>query len=372
MYRPRVWAEIDLEAVRENLRALRSRLADTTRVMAVVKADAYGHGAVPVARAALESGAHALAVGDSGEAIELREAGITAPISVLGALVDKELDDVIYHRITPTIHSLDRVRLLDRKAGSHGVRLPVHVMMDTGMGRLGVLPEAAPRLIEAVAETKNLNLEGLATHFPLSAMEDASFTLRQISQFRRVVNRMKEIGIEIPLLHTANSAAIVSVPDSHFTMVRPGAALYGLDPGNFERMDFRTRPALELKTQVVFVKGAPKGTAISYNHTYRTTSETRIATLPVGYNDGYPFYNGNRGRVMIGGRFAPVIGRVTMDYIMVDVGSLPPVSVGDEVTLVGRAGPAAIRAEELAEVASLTPYAITCLLGKRVKRVYRG
>ena len=371
MYRPRSWAEIDLGAVRENFQAVRARLGPSTKVMAVVKADAYGHGSVPAGRAALEAGAHVLGVGDSGEAIELREAGITAPILVLGALVDKELDDVIYHRITPTIHSIDRVRLLDRKAKAHEVRLPVHVMMDTGMGRLGVLPAFTPRILEEVAQAKNLILQGLATHFPLSALEDRSFTHRQIAQFRRAAERAKEMGLEIPLLHTANSAAIVSVPESHFTMVRPGAALYGIDPGNFAREGFKVRPALQLKTQVVFVKGVPKGTSISYHHTYRTTAKTRIATLPVGYNDGYPFQNGNRGRVLIHGQYAPVIGRVTMDYIMVDVGALPPVSVGDEVILIGEAGDRSIRAEELAERAGLIPYAITCLLGKRVKRVYR-
>ena len=372
MYRPRVWAEIDLGAIRENMGKVRSRLGPETKVMAVVKADAYGHGALPVARAALEAGAHALAVGDSGEAIELREAGVTAPISVLGALVDKELDDVIYHRITPTIHSIDRVRLLDRKAKSQGVRLPVHVMMDTGMGRLGILPAFAPRILGEVTSAKNLYLEGLATHFPLSALEDQSFTTGQINQFKRILGRAKEMNLEIPLLHTANSAALISVPDSHFTMVRPGAALYGIDPGNFAREGFDVRPALQLKTQVVFVKGVPKGTPISYHHTYRTTSKTRIATLPVGYNDGYPFYAGGQGRVLIRGQFAPVIGRVTMDYIMVDVGSLPPVSVGDEVILIGESEGTVIRAEELARQASLIPYAISCLLGKRVKRVYRG
>ncbi|MBI4575412.1 MAG: alanine racemase [Planctomycetes bacterium] len=370
MIGPRVWAVVDLDSVRHNVRVVRARVGPGVAIAAVVKADAYGHGAVAVSRAMLDAGTDLLAVGDSGEAIELRESGVTAPILILGATVEREVDDVIHHRITPTVHSQDRVRMLDLRARRHGVRLAVHVKVDTGLGRLGVQHESAVALIREVVQSENLRLEGVSTHFAESASEDPAYTREQHRRFLEVLSLLEVEGIRPRYRHAANTAAIFGYPETHHDMVRPGAALYGLDPGCLDRHGVHLAPVLSLCSQVAYLKNVPEGASISYGRSHRTSAATRIATLPIGYNDGVPFQWQGTLEVLVRGRRAPLVGRVTMDYVMVDVGEVPGVRIGDRVTFIGRDGEESIRAEEVAARVGTIAYALTCGLGRRVRRMF--
>jgi len=359
----RVWAEVDLAALRHNISVIRRALRPDTQILAVVKADAYGHGALPAAWTAADAGCAMLGVGDSGEAIELREAGLPAPILILGVIVEEEIPEVIRHDISVTVHSPDLLPLLDREARRRARRLRVHLKVDTGMARLGTSPARALEVARAVLGHRNLLLEGLSTHFASAA--DVETTRAQLDLFRSVADELARDGIQPPILHVANSMALFTCPETHFDMVRPGIALYGLDPGPFARLGLGLKPALSLKTQIAFLKGLPEGVAVGYDGKYRTPRPTRLATCPVGYDDGYPYQLSNRGEALLRGRRVPVVGTVMMDYLLLDVGDVPDAAVGDEVTLFGEG----LRVEELARRIPTIPYELTCRLGKRVKRV---
>lgn len=363
----RVWAEIDLDAITRNLRHVRRLAGETKGVMAIIKANAYGHGAVPVAWHLAAQGVSALGVGDSQEAIELRRAGISIPIVILGAVVHGELADVVADDIAVTVHSSERVRLLAREARRAHRRVAVHLKVDTGMARLGCAPGRAVEIARLIEASDYLSLEGLCTHFSSGA---APVTQHQIKRFEKVSESIREAGIPLPPRHAAATAAILAEAAPHLDLVRPGLALYGVDPGPTACSDLA--PALTLKTQVIFLKDYPAGTPIGYEQGHITSRRTRIATLPVGYNDGYPWRLGGRSEVLIRGRRAPVVGRVSMDYLTVDVGRIPGVSVGDEAILIGSAGGEAIGVRELAERAETIPYEILTRIGKRVVRGYRG
>jgi len=331
---PRTWVEIDLGKAQANIETVRRSLKPGTQILAVVKADAYGHGAIAIARTALASGASMLGVGDSTEALELREAGIRAPIIILGAISDQEIDCIVRHNVTPTIHSPERARDFSRSAAKHNKKLHVNVMTDTGMGRVGVRPESALKLVSAVYDDPNLELLGVSTHFSCAHFEDLSFAYEQLGKFRAVVRELREAGIRPPVLHAANTAALFALPEAHFDMVRPGAGIYGIDPGNLARAGVKLSPVLEWKTQVVYWKWVEEGAPIGYNMAYRAGKRTKIATLPVGYDDGYSFSFSNTAEVLYKGRRCRVVGNVTMDYMA-------------------------------------PPYAVTSLLGQRVKRIYK-
>ena len=370
MKKHRVWAEVNLGQLARNMDSLRAKLGPDVKQTVVVKADAYGHGAVPVAKTCLEHVAFMLAVGDSNEAIHLRESGILAPILVLGALIDEELSWVVSYDIRPTIHAVDRVAALHDAARRLGRTCKVHVKVDTGLGRLGASPYQALEIVRRIAASPHLELEGLSTHFASASTGDLAFTERQLRTFAGVLSEIEGMGIRVPFRHAANAAGALLYPDSVFNMVRPGASLYGIDPGNLRERGVSLTPILALKTQVAFLKGHPSGASIGYNRTYTTQRRTRIATLPVGYNDGYPHRVSNQANVIVRGRLAPVAGTVTMDYTTIDVGAISDARVGDEVVLVGRQGDHQIRVEELAAIIGTTPYEITCGLGRRVRRVY--
>jgi len=369
----RVWAEIDLDSITNNLNRLRLHAGAgpdgvNRRIMAIVKANAYGHGAVPIAWHLASQGVDMLGVGDSQEAIELREAGISIPIVVLGAIVPGEMAAVVAHDIEVTVHSGERVRLLEREARRANRSVPVHLKVDTGMGRLGCTPARAPELARLIHESDFLRFVGLCTHFSSVGAEPNAFTQQQVSLFENVCRSIAEAGVPLPPRHASASAAVLTRVASHLDMVRPGLALYGIapDPDLMEGLS----PALTLKTQVIFLKDLPAGAPVGYFRDHITPRPTRIATLPVGYNDGYPWRLKDRGEVLVRGQRAPVVGRVSMDYLMVDVGRIPGVSIGDEVTLLGTSGSRTISAFELAERAGTIPYEILTRLGKRVARVY--
>jgi alanine racemase len=359
----RVWAEIDLAALRHNISIVRRALEPRTKIMAVVKADAYGHGALPIAWTALENGCAMVGVGDSGEAIQLREGGIPGPILILGAIVEEEIHKVVQYDISVTVHSSDLLPLLNQEARRRNRRLRVHLKIDTGMARLGASPARALDVARAVLDCPNLVLEGVSTHLASASNPDA--VREQLDQFRSAVDELTEDGITPPILHAANSAGLFTCPEAHFDMVRPGIALYGMDPGIFARLGIPLKPVLSLKTQIAYLKGVGADVPIGYEGRHRTSRPTRIATCPVGYNDGYPYQLSGRGEAVVRGRRVPVVGNVTMDYIMLDLGELPDAEVGDEVTLIGDG----IRVEELARRAGTIPYELTCRLGRRVGRV---
>jgi alanine racemase len=359
----RVWAEIDLAALRHNAGVVRRALEPGVRMLAVVKADAYGHGALPVAWTAQQAGCEMIGVGDSTEALELREGGIAGPILILGAIVEDEIPRVVQHDITPTVHSTDLLPLLDEEARRRNRVLRVHLKVDTGMARLGASPGRALDVARAVLDRPNLELEGLSTHFASAGHTDA--VREQLDLFRAVADELARDGIQPPLLHAANSTAVFTCAESHFDMVRPGIALYGMDPGPFAKLGLPLRPVLSLKTQIAYLKGVPEGVAVGYEGRHTTARATRIATCPAGYNDGLPYALSGRGEAVVRGRRVPLVGTVTMDYVLLDVGDVPDAAVGDEVTLIG----AGLRAEEIARRIGTIPYEITCRIGKRVGRV---
>jgi len=368
MQNRRVWAEIDLDAITDNLAAVRKLAGEGRGVLAIVKANAYGHGAVPVAWHLASQGVDALGVGDSGEAMELRRAGIAAPIVILGAVVHGELRDVVDHDIAVTVHSAERVRRVALEARRAGRTVAVHLKVDTGMGRLGCAPSSAVELARLIHAASHLRLEGLCTHF--ASAGDLAFAARQMASFEEVTRAIEAAGVPVPARHAAASGALLHQVAPGLDLVRPGLLLYGLAPA--PAPDLGLRPALTLKSQVIFLKDFAPGMPLGYEGTHVTARRTRVATLPVGYNDGYPWRLSGKGEVLIRGRRAPVVGRISMDYLMVDVGRIPGVTVGDEAILIGAAGDERVGVEELAERAGTIPYEILTRLGKRVVRTYRA
>ena len=370
MLHQRTWAEISLDALAANLAAVRAQAGPGVEVMLVLKANAYGHGAVPVAWHLLRQGVSCLGVGDSGEALELRAAGITAPILILGAVVAGEMEDVIRGGILVTVHSSDRVRALRSAAERSQSRVGVHLKVDTGMGRLGCKPERALGIAREVRRSRRLDLLGVATHLAGTGAQPNGETEDQLERFRKVLHALEREGIRPPWRHAYASTALCADLPPEFNLVRPGLAVYGVDPAGAWKG--RLTPALAWRTQIVFLKDHRRGARIGYGGTWTAKRPARIATLPVGYNDGYRFAFSNKAEVLVRGRRAPVVGRVSMDYVCVDVTHVEGARVGDVVTLLGADGAERIGVEELAAHADTIPYEVFCGLGGRVRRVYAG
>ncbi len=366
------WVEIDLDALTHNIEEVRSRIGGALRVMLVVKADAYGHGAVEVARAAVEGGVDMLGVATLHEGIELRQAGVDAPILILSPPMENETAGVVEYDLSCTIPSLSIARALSRASAATGKTATVHVEVDTGMGRSGVLLDEAMPFVAAVAKLPGLALEGIFTHFP-SSDEDLEFTRGQVDRFRELLSRLERKGVDAPLRHAANSGAVLGVPSSLETplnMVRPGIVVYGLRPHAPMADDMDLRPVMGFKSSIAQVRDLPEGHPVSYGRTYTTPRPMRVAVVPVGYGHGYSWRLSNAGEVLIRGRRAPIIGRVTMDVTMVDVDALPEVEVGDEVVLFGKQGDEEITVDEVAGRVGTINYEVICGIGKRVTRVY--
>lgn len=363
-------AFIDLDAVAHNVGIVRKIVGPSVRIMAVVKADGYGHGAYPVAAVALKAGADWLGVANPTEGIALRERGLQTPIFVLGQTTKEELPKVLNYRFSQMVADADSIRRLAALAKKQRCRVGVHLKVDTGMGRLGAQPEKALPLAQRIMASPSLVLEGLMSHLAAADSEDQSHTQGQIKAFARILSLLKKHGIDPPLKHVANSAAVLTLPDSHFTLVRPGIMIYGLSPANNRPRSWGLRPALRLVTKVIFLKTVGAGTHISYGCTYTTKKRTRIATLPIGYADGYSRLLSSRGQVLIGGQRAPIVGRVCMDMLMVDVSHISGVKEGEEAVLYGCQGQEEITVEEVARLAQTVNYEIICSLGKRVPKFY--
>ena len=358
------WAEIDLGRLRSNYHAFRRKLTLGTRVLAVVKADAYGHGAARCAKVLEHEGAEWLGVSSVEEGIAVRHAGVRLPILVLGSLYPFEsFEACAKFQLTPTIASLEAARRLVESAERHHHHPACHVKLDTGMGRIGVSTPAVLDVLKFLHASKKARLEGLYTHLA-SAESDPAFTREQLGHFKDAVEAARAAGIPIPLKHAANSQGALRYPESHWDMVRPGLALYGLMDG--------FAPALSLKSRIVFIKHVPAGTRLGYGGTFTASRPSVIATLPVGYADGVLRALSNRGRVLVGGRPCPIAGSISMDMMMADVTELSSCSVGDEAVLLGGQGGASIGAGETADLLGTIPYEIVTHIAARVPRTYTG
>lgn len=360
-------ASVDLSALAQNLAQVR-RLAPRSEVLAVVKANAYGHGAVEVTRALQRLAVHRFGVATLEEGIALRQAGIHDAILVMGATVPAQFADLVAHQLTPVLFRADMVQAFAGKVPPSDKPYPVHVKIETGMGRLGLSSEELPDLISSPAMQTVLHLEGLMTHLADADNEDARHTEAQLARFQQSLEVIQHRGFALPLVHAANSAAIVKYPASRYSLVRPGIMLYGYQTAAQRASTSEVRPILTWKTTVAHLHSIQPGNSVSYNRTFIASRPSRIAVLPVGYADGYNRLLSNRGVVLIAGRRAPVVGRVCMDMIMIDVTDVPGVDIGHEAILIGQQGQERITAADLASWQQTIPYEILCAIGPRVPR----
>jgi len=362
-------AEIDLTAIRDNLRTLRERVGPGVKVLGVVKADAYGHGAVEVSRALEAAGIDMLGVALVEEGVELRSEGVQAPILVMGLIHADDVAHALEFDLTPTVDGPATAAEVETRAAELDRTACVHLKIDTGMNRLGVRAEDAADAAAAIGRMEHLVLEGAYTHFACADC-DADTTAAQLARFRQALAALRGVGAEPPLVHAANSSATFTLPESHFAMVRPGLALYGVHPCRAAE-DVPLRPALALVTRVACLKRVPRGEGVSYGHRWRAARDSLLGVLPVGYGDGYPRALSDGGRVRAAGRLVPVVGTVCMDATMVDLTDVPEARPGLEVTLIEAESAGPIGAAAVAEVAGTIPYEILTGIGKRVPRVYR-
>ena len=365
-YRP-TWAEINLDNLEYNFKEVKSLLLPQIKVLVTVKADAYGHGLVAVAKRLVVCGVDYLGVASIDEGIELRKAKINTPILLLGLILKKDIGPLFTYQLTPTVCDRAMAVALNGRAAKLKQKMPVHIKVDTGMGRIGVLCSEALRLVTDIHKLKNIIIQGIFTHFAL-ADANRKFTVLQINLFNKLICSLEKRGIIIPLVHAANSIGLINYKDSHFTMVRPGLIIYGLVPKN--NLGIKLKPVLSLKTRVVFIKQVGSGYGISYGLTYITKRATHIVSLPIGYGDGYPRNLSNLAWLLIGGRRFRISGRICMDQIMVDVGNFKP-KIGQEVVLIGKQGKQQITAQELATLSGTISYEIVCGLGSRIPRIYK-
>ncbi|MFC1658198.1 alanine racemase [Candidatus Omnitrophota bacterium] len=360
------WAEVDLSCLDFNFKQVRRVTQGKSGIMAVIKCDAYGHGMLPIAERLIRLGVDYFGVASLDEAVILRKNKVKTPILVLGNVSAPDAGAVVDFALTQTVSGYELAGKLNQAAGKKGKSARVHIKVDTGMGRLGILYKHAFAFIKQAVRMKHLRVEGMFTHFPC-ADSDPGFTNHQISIFNKLVNDLKKAGIQIPLLHTANSMGIIGYPRSHFNLVRPGLMLYGIHPK--PGLNIRLKPVLALKSRIIYLKRIPRGQGISYGRTYFTKRESSIAVFPIGYGDGYPRNLSNRAEVLIRGRRFRISGTVCMDQIMVDLGDLS-VKTGNEAVLIGRQGKESISAEELSRLSRTIPYEIVCGIGSRVARLY--
>ncbi len=362
------YAEIDLGAISHNVSEIKKIIPKTTKFMAVVKANGYGHGAVEVSKAAASAGADYLSVASKKEAMELRDAGIHTPILILSESLPEDAEEIIRAGLTQTVYTVRLAEALSKASAAVKKPALVHLKVDTGMGRIGATPSEAVGLLKKIKNLPGIEVEGAFTHFAKADDTSDTYTAKQLSAFKDFIREAEGAKIFIPLKHAANSAATLYHPDTHFDMVRIGLAMYGLYPqGNGVRVSLK--PALSFKTRIMYLKTVPAGTSLSYGCTYRTSGQTGIATLPVGYADGYNRALSNKGTVLIRGKRYPVVGRVCMDMTLVNVGD-DHVELGDEAVLIGSQGREKISADEIASLEGTISYEVVCGIGKRVERVY--
>jgi alanine racemase len=379
--KPLTWAEIDLNAIAHNIIELKNLIPPETRLMAVVKANAYGHGAVEVAECALEAGAAVLGVARIDEAIQLREAGLTAPILVFGYTPPERVGKLLAYELTQTVYTLQTAKRYADEAAAEGKKLNGHIKIDTGMGRLGLLPDEfrietrgsdnALDEIESITRLAGLQIEGIYTHFATADSADKSHANEQLQRFLDFSEQLRKTGLEPTVKHAANSAAVIDLPESHLDMVRPGISVYGLYPSDeVAKNRVALKPAMALKSRIIQLKNVSAGFKISYGATFTTECPSTIATVPVGYADGFNRLLSSRGHMLVHGQKAPIVGRVCMDLTMLDVSHIHDVEIEDEVVIFGHQGKAVIPADEIAASLNTINYEIVSTLMPRVKRIY--
>jgi len=374
----RVFAAIQLDAVRNNIEQMKKLISMQAGIFCVIKTDAYGHGAIPVAgELEAEDGIFGFAVATAEEAIELRDSDINKPILVLGYTFPQDYDELIYRNVRMTVFRRDTLKKLSetvKKLNNSGIdcKARIHIKVDTGMGRIGIMPdEEGLSFVKEAINCKEIEVEGIFTHFARADEIDKNFALEQYERFQVFVSRVEEeTGSVIPYKHCANSAAILEMPQTNMDLVRAGIAMYGLWPSEEVKKDIMLEPALSLHSHIVYCKEVPPGTPISYGGIYVTDKKTRVATVPVGYGDGYPRSLSNIGYVLVCGKKAPILGRICMDQFMIDVTDIHEAEEGSPVTLIGRDGKEQITMEQLGELSGRFNYELACDLGKRIPRVY--
>lgn len=357
---------VDLQAISHNIREIRKHLSSKTQVMAVIKASAYGGGSLKIANVLMQNGVERFAVAIPEEAVILRSQGIDNPILILTPPLFSDLEEIANYNLTPSISDIETAKKLSEICREKNKVLDIHIEIDTGMGRTGITPEKAVALAEGAKELSNVRIEGVFSHFA-SAEADSAYTKQQLSIFDNAVSELQKAGIDIQIRHICNSAGIVLFPEAHYEFVRPGLMLYGYYPDESLKETLSLKPSLTLKTKIVHIKDVPSGTAISYNGTFVTKRISRIATLPIGYADGFKREHSNKGFVLVGGQKAPVIGRVCMDLTMIDVTDIPSVHKGDEIILFDNTN---ITVEEIARFCGTINYEIISTISPRIPRVY--
>lgn len=363
-------AEIDLSALLHNLKQVRNLIGPTRSIIAVVKADAYGHGAVRISQTLEEAGVAALGVALVQEGIELRLAGVRIPILVMGSILKEQIQPLFEYQLTPVLFQAALIPLLEKEAEEQGMTLPVHVKIDTGMGRLGIQTKQLASFIKQILQNRRIKIEGIMTHLADADNIGSENLACQLKVWEETMEALRDYQLETPQIHLANSAAIAALRKLESNPVRPGLMLYGYSSVKTPRLSLE--PVLTFKTRIVHLKTVPSGTPISYGGTFVTRRESVIATLPVGYADGYWRALSNCGKVLIHGERVPVVGRVCMDMTMVDVTGLTNLNVGEEAVLIGKQGKEFISAEEVARWIGTIPYEVLCGIGKRVPRIYRN
>lgn len=371
----RCWAEVDLRALEQNLLWIRHRVGPEVQVLTVVKADAYGHGLKAIARQLMQHGTDIFGVANLAEARTIRAVGPGWPILLLSACLPDEVDTVVQEGLSATVSSFEEARAFSQAAVRLGRTCRVHLKLDTGMGRLGAKPAEALSLLRRMARLPHLTIEGLMTHFAI-AEDDVRYTQSQLAAFRQVLERLPALGLKLPLIHAANSAGLLHEPESRFNLVRPGLLVYGVLPTGKRTppaaLARRLKPVLAWKSRVTLVKRVSRGASLSYGCTYTTKRATRLAIVGAGYGDGYHRTASNRGQVLIRGQRCRILGRVTMDQMIVDVTALRGVRSGDEVVLLGHQGRGKITAQEVADWFGTIPYEVFTGITGRVQRVYLG
>jgi alanine racemase len=365
----RSWVEVDLGNFAANWAEMKRLVGPAAQIMQVVKADAYGHGAIEISNVALGNGASCLGVANADEGVQLRVSGITAPIIILSPATDSEIDQIIKYNLVPSVSDLGFAREFQKRAKKAGIRAPIHVEVDTGMGRGGTTREEAVPVIREIATFPNLCMEGIFTHFAESEIISYYNDL-QWRSFTEILEKLAAHNITIPIRHISNSGAILNYPQFHLDMVRPGIISYGIYPSPETRQKAALAPVMSFKTRVVLVKEFPAGYSIGYGRTFITRRPTRIATIPVGYGDGFGWLLGNQGEALIQGKRVPIAGRISMDMCTLDVSQIPECQVGEEVVLMGEQGDERITADEIARKVNTISYEILCALGKRAPRVF--
>ena len=369
----RAWAEIDLDAIAHNVREIKRIMVKRVEMMGVVKADAYGHGVLEVVRTLLDNGVTQLAVSMLDEAIQIRQMGIEVPILILSYTDPARAEEIVLNNVTQTVFSHDLAQALSAAAVKLGMSAKIHVKVDTGMTRVGFMPGySAVKNIKEIGSLPGIIIEGLFTHFASADESEKDYTKLQFERYMSVCSELARVGIHIPVKHVCNSAGIIQYPEMHLDLVRPGVILYGLYPSQqVDRDKIHLKPAMTLKANVILVKEVEQDTCISYGRTFRTSRLSRIATIPIGYADGYTRLLSNKGKVLVNGEFAPIVGQICMDQCMIDVTDLKQeVHVGDEVVLFGNQNGQSISADEVAAGFGTINYEVVCIIGKRIPRVY--